>query len=186
MNRAFLTFLYLPVVVIMHRPTSLAVSVVVALVAAVGSGCAPPSGPVCGLSAVPPTVEEVADGRGMAVRSDGEAFDVEGSWAPAPSSSVDLGTLSMIMQFDETGSAVDDLIADGAFPICVPQGERGAESGAANLVDGGFVTNATHDGGLALLGKDGDLLLGRFAFTLVDPSGTELTFSEGAFRVPQR
>jgi hypothetical protein len=138
------------------------------------------------LSSTPPTADDVVDGRGKATRSDGAEFDEAGSWAPAPASSVDLGTLSMIIQYDETGSVVDDLIADGAFPICVPQGERSDTSGQANLVDGGFVTDATHDGGLAILGKEGDVLLGRFGFTLVDQGGTTLTFSEGVFRVPQR
>ncbi|MBM4282248.1 MAG: hypothetical protein FJ137_16335 [Deltaproteobacteria bacterium] len=156
------------------------------VVAAATAGCTPPAGQVCGLSVAPPAPDEVNDGRGTAVRSDGVPFDVEGDWAPAPSSSLVLGTLTMGMQFDETGTAVDDLIADGAFPICVPQGERGDKSGAANLLDGGFVTDATRNGGLAILGKEADLLLGRFAFTLIDPSGVELTFSDGAFRVPQR
>jgi hypothetical protein len=150
------------------------------------AGCPPAAGEVCGLSSTPPTADDVADGRGKATRSDGAAFDESGSWAPAPASSVDLGTLSMIMQFDETGSVVDDLIADGAFPICVPQGARSEKSGQANLVEGGFVTDAAHDGGLAILGKEGDTLLGRFAFTLVDQSGASLTFSDGVFRVPQR
>lgn len=153
---------------------------------AFATGCPPATGEVCGLSSTPPTSDDVADGHGKATRSDGEGFDVTGTWAPSPASSVDLGTLSMIMQFDETGSVVDDLIADGAFPICVPQGARSETSGQANLVEGGFVTDESHDGGLAILGKEGDVLLGRFAFTLVDQAGTALSFSDGVFRVPQR
>jgi hypothetical protein len=159
---------------------------VVVVPVVLSSACPPPVAEVCGLSSTPPSTDDVADGRGKATRSDGAAFDVEGTWAPAPASSLVLGTLSMVMQFDETGTAVDELVADGAFPICVPQGERSETSGQANLVDGGFVTDATHDGGLAILGKDGDLLLGRFAFTLVDQSGATLSFEDGVFRVPQR
>ena len=137
------------------------------------------------MSSTPPTTDEVADGRGKATR-DGAAFDEEGSWAPAPSSSVVVGALSMVIQNDETGSVVDDLIATGAFPICVPQGARSETSGQANFVDGGFVSDASHDGGLAILGKEGDLLLGRFAFTLANPAGETMTFADGVFRLPQR
>jgi hypothetical protein len=102
------------------------------------------------------------------------------------SSSVVVGALSMVIQNDETGSVVDDLIATGAFPICVPQGARSETSGQANFVDGGFVSDASHDGGLAILGKEGDLLLGRFAFTLANPAGETMTFADGVFRLPQR
>jgi hypothetical protein len=158
----------------------------VVVLAGGGAGCAPPAGNTCGLSPTPPTADDVADGRGTATRDDGVAFDEAGTWAPAPSSSIAIGTLAMIIQFDETGSDVDDLIASGAFPICVPQGARSETSGQANLVDGGFVTDADHDGGVTLLGKDGDLLLGRFAFTLANPAGETVTFSDGVFRLPQR
>jgi hypothetical protein len=95
-------------------------------------------------------------------------------------------SLDMIIANDETGGIVDDLIADGAFPICVPQEARSETAGSANLVDGGFVTDATHKGGVAILAKEGDLLVGRFGFDLIAGDGTTLTFSEGAFRVPQR
>ena len=57
--------------------------------------------------------------------------------------------------------------------------------GQANLVDGGFVTDATHTGGVAILGKDGDTLIGRFSFDLVSGAG-QLSFTDGAFRLPQR
>ena len=79
-----------------------------------------------------------------------------------------------------------DLIEAAAFPICVPVGARSETSGAANLVGGGFVSDATHTGGVALLAKDGDTLLGRFAFDLANPAGDTLTFSDGAFRLPAR
>jgi hypothetical protein len=63
---------------------------------------------------------------------------------------------------------VADLIEAAAFPICVPIGDRSETSGSANLVGGGFVSDATHTGGVAILGREGDTLLGRFAFDLVE------------------
>jgi hypothetical protein len=63
--------------------------------------------------------------------------------------------------------------------------QRGEDSGQANLVEGGFVTDATHTGGVAILGKEGDNLIGRFSFELVSGDG-ELSFDDGVFNVPQR
>ncbi len=143
------------------------------------SGCPGPVAESCGQSTALPNVD---DGVGEATRSDGEAFREEGTWAPAPSSSIVLGTLTMTITNDETGGVVDDLIADGAFPICVPMAERSETSGQANLVDVGLVTDATHTGGLAILGKEGDTLIGRFSFDLTG----DLSFDDGAFSVPQR
>jgi hypothetical protein len=153
---------------------------------ALGAGCPHAPETSCGLTVELPTTDDVPSGRGRATRSDGEAFDVAGTWAPSPSSSITLGVLSMVIQFDETGLPVDDLIAEGAFPICVPQGERSERSGQANLVQGGFVTDAQHDGGVAILGREGNDLVGRFAFTLANRDGDTITFSDGTFRIPQR
>lgn len=150
------------------------------------AACAGPPTEVCGLPTEPPTGAEVRDGFGSATRTSGPPFEEEGSWAPAPSSSIVIGTLTFTIVREETGLFVDDLIADGAFPICVPLGEQGPQSGSANVVDGGFVTDGEHEGGLALLGQDDGLLLGRFEMDLANPSGETLTFSDGVFRVPQR
>jgi hypothetical protein len=162
----------------------LAPAVVVVLGPLALLGCAPPSGDTCGLSAALPSTSDVADGRGKATRSDGVAFDEEGTWRVAPFS-IDIGLLTMGFQFDESGSDVDELIATGAFPFCVLQGERSDTRGQANLV-GGYVTDASHDGGVAILGKEGDVLLGRFAFTVANPAGDTITFDDGVFRLPQR
>ncbi|MDP2341324.1 MAG: hypothetical protein Q8O67_10215 [Deltaproteobacteria bacterium] len=146
------------------------------------AACPGPVTEICGQSTELPDVEQ---GFGEATRSDGEAFREAGTWAPAPSSTIFIGTLTMLIANDETGVVVDDLIADGAFPICVAQGARSETSGQANLVEGGFVTDATHEGGVAILGKDGDDLIGRFSFDLIG-GGTELSFDDGVFRVPQQ
>ena len=146
------------------------------------AGCPGPVEQICGQSTELP---DVADGFGEATRSDGETFREAGTWGPAPSSTIVIGVLTMIIANDETGVVVDDLIADGAFPICVPQADRSETSGQANLVEGGFVTDAEHTGGVAILAKEGDTLIGRFGFDLVSGTG-ELSFSDGVFRVPQR
>jgi len=146
-------------------------------------GCPEAPVEICGQSTALPEIEE---GFGSATRSDGEAFKEEGTWAAAPSSSVVIGVLTMIMANDDEGLVVDDLISDGAFPICVPQASRSETAGAANYVDGGFVTDDTNKGGLAILGKDGDVLIGRFGFDLAAPNGDTLSFDDGVFRLPQR
>lgn len=158
----------------MLRPTLFVV------VVAFSVGCPGPVAEICGQSTELPDVDE---GFGEATRSDGAAFKEEGTWKP--SASITIGTLDMVIVNDDQGLVVEDLIADGAFPICVLQGARSETSGAANLVEGGFVTDATHDGGVAILGKDGDNLIGRFGFDLAAGADT-LTFSDGVFNVPQR
>ena len=169
-------------------PTSSAVAMVripaVLILLGVGlvAACPGPVDVICGQSTVLP---EVDDGFGEATRSDGAAFHEPGTWAPAPSSTIAIGTLTISIASDEAGLAVDDLIADGAFPICVRQRDRSETSGQANLVEGGFVTDATHQGGVAILGTDGDTLIGRFSFDLVS-ARAELSFDDGTFRVPQR
>jgi hypothetical protein len=140
----------------------------------------------CGLPTEVPTAADVVDGSGIATRSDGEAFDEVGTWTPnGASSSLDLGGLSFILVVDAEGSAVDTLIADGAFPICVPLAERQVDQSAATFVPN-FVTDATHTGALSLLGNDGGQLAGRFAVDLVNPTGETLSFTDGVFRVPER
>jgi hypothetical protein len=153
-------------------------------VVALCSACPNQPSESCGQPTTLPTDDDVADGRGTATRSDGEAFDEAGTWN-AQSLSITIGTLDMIVTDDEVGDDVADLIEAAAFPICIPIGERSETSGSANLVDGGFVSDASHTGGVAILGKDGDTLLGRFSFDLA-AGATTLSFSDGAFRVPQR
>lgn len=155
-----------------------------AVVVLAAAGCPGAPAESCGQSTTPPTEDDVARGRGKATRSDGVALDAEGSWSVAQSDVV-VGTLVMQMPVDETGATVTDLIADGAFPICVPMGERSETSGAANLLPG-FVTNANTRGGLAVLAKDGDTLFGRFAFDMQDQQGNSLAIDDGVFIVDLR
>ncbi len=147
-------------------------------------GCPPPPEQSCGQSTVLPGDDDVADGNGTATRSDDVDFDEPGTWS-AQQLSITIGVLDMIVTDDEGGDDVADLIEAAAFPICIPIGERSDTSGAANLVAGGFVSDADHTGGVAILGKDGNTLLGRFSFDLVS-GDTVISFTDGAFRVPQR
>lgn len=175
----------------MHRlrhvvPSSLALATVcLAAVALVGCGPSDPAD-VCGLSGVLPTSDEVENGFGAAVR-DGQPFKEAGTWGAAPLGSIDIGTLSLAIPFDETGTEVTDLIARRAFPICVRLGERSDTVGAANLVEGGYVTDAQHTGAVAILGEEGGFLVGRFVIDLVSESeGAETSFEDGVFRLERR
>lgn len=147
--------------------------------------CPAPS-EICGLPTTLPGDDDVADGRGTATRSDGAAFDEAGSWSTV-SLDIVVGTLTMTASADETGSRVADLIEAAAFPICVPIGQRSDTSGSANHVGDNLISDATHTGGVAILDRDGDTLIGRFEFDLVGAaSGETVTFSDGAFRLPTR
>ena len=154
------------------------------LVAAFLAACPGPPDTVCGQSSTPPTADDVTEGNGRATRSDGAAFDFAGSWSPNASDVV-IGTLTMEMPVDESGLKTTDLIADGAFPICVPMGARSETSGRA-LLPPTFGTDNNTSGGLAILDKDGDTLFGRFSFEMTDSGGTTVSFDDGAFIVDQR
>jgi hypothetical protein len=143
------------------------------------------AGEVCNQNGLAPTAEEVADGQGKAL-VDGSPWEGSGSWAPGSNASVDIGTLSMVIAVDETGTEVADLIARRAFPICVPLGARSEKSGNASF-EGSFITDENHTGGVAILEEDGGLLLGRFSLDLQSPStGDSKRITEGAFRVERR
>lgn len=159
----------------------------IALVVIALSACGPADPvEVCGLSGAAPTADDVRDGFGRAER-DGQPFEEAGSWGAAPQASIDIGTLSLTVPYDETGTEVTDLIARRAFPICVRLGERSDTVGAGNLVDGGYITDAGHTGAVAILGEEGGLLLGRFAVELISSSeGAETSFTDGAFRLERR
>lgn len=153
---------------------------------ALSLACGPGAEEVCGgLPAALPTADEVPDGTGSA-QLDGAAFTGPASWAPGPNSSLDISTLSIIIAYDESGTETTDLIGRGAFPICVPVGERSPTVSAATY-DGPYITNAEHTGMLAILDEQGGVLVGRFEIDLVENNtGDEITFSDGAFRAERR
>ena len=139
---------------------------------------------VCGISTAAP---DVGDGVGEATRSDGASFsDQDASWAPGSSASVTVGLLDMIIAKDQTGTDTEDLIADGAFPICVKLAERSETSGSALLNGGSFQSNADHTGAVVISDEEGGFLLGRFAVDLTDGSGANLSFSDGQCKARRR
>lgn len=153
-------------------------------------GCGPDGEEFCGLSAAVPEESEVTEGnlRADFTTAEGseENFAERGTWGPGPSASIEAGFLSLIVARDETGSDVTDLIERGAFPICIPLRDRSDSSGQANYVEGGFVTNNNATGNLSILGRDGNSIIGRFEALLENTQGQSLSFTDGAFHVPQR
>lgn len=141
----------------------------------------------CGLSGTPPSEEEVVNGFLRAATDEGN-FSEMGSWSSGSNGDITAGTLSMIIANDESASAVSELVGRGAFPICVPLGERSPSSGNATY-DSRFVTDASHTGMVAILGEDAGMLFGRFEVELKDGSGGStdtFAFREGVFRLPAR
>jgi hypothetical protein len=143
-------------------------------------GCPADLTEVCGLSGALP--DNVENGRGTAT-FDGAPFEGPATWSPGSDASITVGLLTMSIAKDETGSDLDTLLADGALPICVPQRDRSTTSGnAAYNESPGFVTNEANRGSVAILSFDDDVLVGRFAFTLVNSgSGDTITFEDGVF-----
>lgn len=166
----------------MHR---LLVSFVGLLATPALLACGPGAEEVCGVRSAIPTADEVPDGTGSA-SLDGATFANSASWAPGPSSSLDIGTLSIIIALDESGTDTTDLLGRRAFPICVPIGERSPVMGSATY-DGSYLTNATHTGSLGILDESNGVLIGRFKVDLVDNNdGSTISFTDGAFRAERR
>ena len=162
----------------MHLPLS-AVAIVF-----FGAGCPNFPSEMCGVSTAAP---DVADGTGEATRSDGDAFtSQDASWAPGSSASVTVGLLDMIIAKDQTGTDTENLIADGAFPICVTLGERSESSGSALLNGGSFASDAGHNGAVVIIAEEGGFLAGRFEVDLLDGGGANLSFTDGQFKARRR
>ena len=131
-----------------------------------------------------PSSDEIASGRVTATQ-DGSTFDEAGTWS-ATSGSLTGGLLDIIIQQDDSGERTADRIASGDFPICIMVGERSETSGQANLVQGGFVSNASNTGSLAIYAEENDEIVGRFSFSLENTSGEKTVFEDGLFRVGER
>lgn len=153
-------------------------------VVALAAGCTG-GGDACGFEGGTPTTDDIGSGQVSADR-DGSPFTATGTWRPPPGGSFTAGNLDVIMENDEEGNATADLISEGTFPICVPIGARAEDSGQANLVEGGYVSDESNGGMFAILAEEDGEIVGRFEFTLANTSGETTTFSEGIFRVPQR
>lgn len=166
------------------KASALALSVCTAAAVTAGAGCAEEPEEVCGFDADAPKTK---DGKGSATRSDDEDFtDVAATWSPGANGAVIMGVLSLTIPKDETGADTEQLIADGAFPICIPLGQRGEKSGSANYVDDGYVSDAEHTGMVALYEEDGGILRGRFEAAMYSEAvDKELSFTDGVFAAEQ-
>lgn len=140
--------------------------------------------PFCELPGELPTVDDVEDGKGAASR-DGASWSETASWS-ATTATVTIGLLDIIVDKDEEGASVRGLFEDGTYPICVRIGERSESVGQANYVEGGFVSDGSHEGSISLLANEDGILVGRFSFSLANPGGTEMTFEDGVFRATER
>ena len=150
------------------------------LVVLVLAGCPNDLTEVCDLSSAVPSADE---GTGSATRSDGVPFSSQqANWSPGANASITIGLLSMVVARDETGLAFDELVADGALPICVRQGEAAETVGNSIFSDGdAFVTDGTHKGNVALLSLEDDVLVGRFELDVVNDEGQSIAFTDGVF-----
>jgi hypothetical protein len=153
---------------------------VLVVVVALASGC-PAAFDCGGLAKEPPT--EVSTGKGFATRSDNVTLNGTATWASGTFGAVDVGGLDMPIAHDVTGTALDSLVSDGAFPICVALSEAGSSSSVAQLFGTPtFKTDASHTGNVALDKLDGEQLLGRFAVNLVSTDGsTTVEVTNGVF-----
>ena len=131
-----------------------------------------------------PTADEIASGRVTATQ-DGSSFNETGSWSPT-SGSLTGGLLDIIIQKDDSGERTADRVDAGDFPICITIGERSDTVGQANLVEGGYVSDSSHTGSLAIYAEEDGEIVGRFSFTLANTSGDTTVFEEGLFRVSER
>ena len=152
------------------------------------SGC--PSTFDCGgISTDAPTVDT---GRGTATRSDNGAVTGAAQWQSGSFASVDItlgDALDLGVAKDVTGTDLDSLVSDGAFPICIGFGEaNGTDQSALLLSSPSFKSDAAHTGHAALLKLDGNELIGRFTVQLVDSQDASKTLdiTDGAFSATRR
>lgn len=151
---------------------------------AAAAGCPAELDAVCGLSPELPAVEE---GRGTAT-VDGADFNEAASWAPGSSASITIGLLDLIVPTDEFGASFDQLLEDNALPFCARLGEQSETVGKAIFNESPtFVSDAGHSGGVAVLAREGNVLIGRFEVEVKSSAGgATKTFTEGAFRALRR
>jgi hypothetical protein len=87
------------------------------------------------------------------------------------------GELVLNVRDDQLGRSVEELVAAQSFPICVILDDAGDGSGYALLEDGAvsYSTDSVNRGKLAIVGQQGDALIGRFAFDARQNGGSAVT-----------
>ncbi len=147
------------------------------------AGCGPSAEAFCGLPSETPTLDAAPEGRALAT-VDGDAFDETATYSVGPGASFTTGDLDIILAGDTTGTAVDELIGRGAFPICVELGERSEKTMSANFVSDGSTTSADKTGALSILAAEGGVIVGRFEVELGGAATHSVT--DGVFRATKR
>lgn len=99
------------------------------------------------------------------------------------------GDVQLYIGRDQDGQRVDEAINAGDFPICVLLNDQSDGTTYAFVMasNGSFITDSTHTGTVAILGKEGDQLIGRFEFEAKQNSGSGTTrLEDGSFRLGPR
>ena len=157
-------------------------------IAVLASGC-PKAFDCGGLSTDLPTGDA---GKGSATRSDNGQVSGNATWASGSFAAVDItlgDALDLGLAKDVTGTDLDSLVSDGAFPICVGFADAGTTTQSALLLSSpSFKSDATHTGNAALLKLDGNNLIGRFVVHLVNSQDATKTLdiSDGVFNATRR
>lgn len=149
------------------------------------ASCAPAADPACGMSG---DVPDLVSGQAT-YTLDGHNKTENGGYRLDFPADIVVGTMTINIQRTADARNVKDLVAAGTFPICVPLDS--ADDGAGYVLFGSgadsYSTSATQTGQLSILAKDADDLLGRFAFSASQNSGSgQLEIMDGAFRLPPR
>lgn len=141
----------------------------------------------CGLAQSTP---DVASGTLQATR-DGSSYVANSGlrgYRLADRSDIISGDVTLNLARDKDGRAVQDAVNQGRFPVCVLLTDNQAGNYAfVNASGTSFQTDGSHTGAVLLLRRDGDELVGRFAFEAAQNGGSATTrFEDGAFRLGTR
>jgi hypothetical protein len=102
---------------------------------------------------------------------------------------IEAGDVSLYVGKDKDGNTIDQAISEESFPICIFLNDQsdGTTYAMARASGSSYLTDSTHTGTVVILGKDGDEILGRFAFEALQNSGSGTTrFEDGSFRLGPR
>ncbi|MBI5496719.1 MAG: hypothetical protein HY904_17025 [Deltaproteobacteria bacterium] len=102
---------------------------------------------------------------------------------------IEAGDITLQIGKDKDGNNVQDLIDRNKFPICILLDDQSDGTTYAQVRAGGvsYGTDSSHTGTVALTGKAGDELLGRFELEAVQNSGSGTTrLEDGQFRLGPR
>ena len=102
---------------------------------------------------------------------------------------IEAGELTLAIGKDDQGRNVRELVDQGTFPICILLNDQSDGTTYAQVRATGvsFGTDSSHTGTVALLAKEGDVLVGRFELEAVENGGSgTTTLEDGVFRLGPR